>query len=99
MSSVVLAVVGNKGDRSEDRVVSEEEGQKMAEKLGVHLFFESSAKTGMNVDELFTAVAREALSKVANQVKAPSVEQDSIKVSPASKPQTPNQCACGGGSG
>ena len=98
MSSVVLAVVGNKGDRNEDRVVSEAEGQKMAEKLGVHLFFESSAKTGMNVDQLFQAVAREAASKVAQQVKSPSID-DNIHVGPSSSQQqsAANQCGCGSG--
>ena len=64
MSSVVLAVVGNKADRTADRQVTEDEGRKVAETLGVHLFFETSAKSGSNVNDLFFAVAKEAVSKL-----------------------------------
>jgi len=45
INSVVIAVVGNKVDRTEDRVVSTEEGAESAKNLGSPLFFETSAKT------------------------------------------------------
>ena len=45
INSVVIAVVGNKIDRAEDRVVSTEEGSESAKHLGAPLFFETSAKT------------------------------------------------------
>lgn len=64
MSTVVLAVVGNKCDRDGERQVSEDEGREAAQKLGVHLFFETSAKSGINVNELFLAIARAAIAKV-----------------------------------
>jgi len=45
INSVVIAVVGNKIDRAEDRVVSADEGAESAKHLGAPLFFETSAKT------------------------------------------------------
>ena len=48
-STVVL--VGNKADKQEERVVSFEEGQQAAEKLGV-LFCETSAKLSTNMSSL-----------------------------------------------
>ena len=99
MSSVVLAVVGNKGDREDERQVSEEEGRKMAEKLGVHLFFETSAKSGLNVNELFNAVAKEAVSKVPSQSKQSMEQEDAkLRLDRAQKAENQTGCAaCGGG--
>ena len=97
MSSVVLAVVGNKCDRNDERQVTEEEGREAAQKLGVHLFFESSAKSGLNVNELFSAVARAAMAKIPT-TKAGLGEEDRIRLQ--SKPQQTKSAmdgCCGGG--
>ena len=93
VSSVVLAVVGNKADRNEERQISEEEGRQAAQTLGVHLFFETSAKSGMNVNELFEAVAREATKKIPKQVEEPKVE---IAPNAAESKQDPCGGSCGG---
>ncbi|NWS85681.1 RAB26 protein, partial [Toxostoma redivivum] len=55
---VVLMLLGNKVDSAQDRVVKREEGEKLAKEYGVP-FMETSAKSGLNVELAFTAIAKE----------------------------------------
>ena len=50
--NVLMILVGNKCDLEDNREVSQEEGKEFAEKNGMK-FFETSAKTGQNVEEVF----------------------------------------------
>lgn len=60
-----LVLVGNKCDEEELRDVSREEGEALAKELGI-LFFEASAKTNENVDDLFFKLAASILKDNAN---------------------------------
>ena len=51
-NKVPLVLIGNKIDLENERVVSKEEGEKLAEKYNIE-FFECSAKNGINVNEAF----------------------------------------------
>ena len=51
-----IVLCGNKMDLDNDRVVSTEEGQQLADEYGVP-FFETSALTGHQVERMFTALA------------------------------------------
>ena len=51
MDSAQLLVVGNKCHLEEYREVTREEGEMMAASIGA-TFFEVSAKTGVNIDEV-----------------------------------------------
>ncbi|MGH0158754.1 UNVERIFIED_CONTAM: hypothetical protein FKN15_055517 [Acipenser sinensis] len=53
--NIVIALAGNKSDLAERRMVEYEEAQTYAEDTGL-LFMETSAKTAMNVNELFLAI-------------------------------------------
>ncbi|XP_047695518.1 ras-related protein Rab-26 isoform X4 [Prionailurus viverrinus] len=65
---VVLMLLGNKVDSAQERVVKREDGEKLAKEYGLP-FMETSAKTGLNVDLAFTAVAKELKQR---SMKVPS---------------------------
>ena len=61
--TVVMVLVGNKCDLEKNREISEEEGRDFAEKNGM-LFFETSAKTGQNVEQVFKKSAEVIAKKI-----------------------------------
>ncbi|XP_073832987.1 RAS oncogene family member Rab21 [Musca autumnalis] len=56
-SEIILTIAGNKIDLEEQRTVQEDEAVAYAESVGAH-YFETSAKTNENVDELFMELTR-----------------------------------------
>ncbi len=80
-----IILIGNKCD-TEDRQVLYEEGQSLAESIGVN-FYETSAMNNYNIKEVFTCLAKEILSRTpakqeSNQnidLKKPSVEKEKKK--------------------
>lgn len=56
----VKLLVGNKCDRTADRVVTEEQAQSFAEELGIP-YIETSAKSAKNVEEAFLTMAGELI--------------------------------------
>ena len=61
--TVFMVLVGNKSDLNDKRKVSFEEGKQMAETHKM-MFFETSAKTGENVDRIFEESASEICKKI-----------------------------------
>ena len=59
--NVIEVLVGSQCDKP-NRVVTEEEGKKLAEDYGMS-FFESSAKSGLNVNEIFNHIAKKIINK------------------------------------
>ena len=51
-ANVIIYIAGNKIDMEEERKVNKEEGEKLAEELGLP-FVETSAKSGININETF----------------------------------------------
>ena len=58
-----MALVGNKCDLNDKRQVSIEEGRELAERNDM-MFFETSAKDGINVEEIFINSANEISKKI-----------------------------------
>ena len=61
--TIFMVLVGNKSDLEDKRQVSKEEGQELADKYGIQ-FYETSAKTGDNVDAIFYNSADEIAKKI-----------------------------------
>ncbi|KAJ3441140.1 ras and ef-hand domain-containing protein [Anaeramoeba flamelloides] len=62
VSDLSILLMGNKIDLEEERVVSTEEGENLAAQHNVP-FFETSAKTGENVEKCFLLLTEQSLKK------------------------------------
>lgn len=68
-------LVANKSDWEEKRVVTTEQGQALADELGVR-YVETSAKANAGVEEAFTLLARDVKSRVIDTAAAPAAAED-----------------------
>ena len=62
--TIFMVLVGNKSDLNDKRQVSIEEGKELAEKNEM-MFFETSAKDGINVEEIFLNSAHEISKRIS----------------------------------
>ncbi|KAK3083718.1 hypothetical protein FSP39_001986 [Pinctada imbricata] len=67
---VVIMLIGNKADITTERVIGIEDGERLAKEYNV-AFMETSAKTGMNVDLAFMAVAKDLKMKKTRKPNDP----------------------------
>ncbi|KAJ5068467.1 ras di-ras and rheb family members of small gtpase superfamily [Anaeramoeba ignava] len=64
-----VVLVGNKADLTDQRLVSKEEGDKMAESFSAP-YFETSAKTNVNIQECFFELVRVIQKKIRVDAKS-----------------------------
>ena len=84
-------LVGNKCDM-DSRVVTKEMGEKLAEEYKVP-FFETSAKTGLNIKEVFEHMAWEIIkNKPAGNPRA--TQKLTAKEDPNKKKDAEGGCSC-----
>ena len=62
-----IILVGNKSDLSESRAVSTEQGNELAESLGIQ-YFETSAKDNTNIKQTFDALVDEISERMADTI-------------------------------
>ena len=69
---ILICLLGNKCDLEEKRAISLEEGQKFADENNL-LFFETSAKDGTNIQEVFV----ESVTVIVNKIESGQIKLDS----------------------
>ncbi|XP_021513104.1 ras-related protein Rab-17 [Meriones unguiculatus] len=74
---VVVMLVGNKTDLSEEREVTFQEGKEFAESKSL-LFMETSAKLNYQVSEVFNTVAQELLQRAGDKGSSSSQEGEAV---------------------
>ncbi|KAJ2706544.1 GTP-binding protein of the rab/ypt [Coemansia sp. IMI 203386] len=91
-SDIVIALAGNKTDLAGRRTVSKEEGSAYAESLGL-LFFETSAQSGENVENLFVDLAKK-IPREAEPVRSSGPPAVNIAPSASGSKNAQDNCAC-----
>ncbi|KAL6501445.1 Ras-related protein RABE1c [Orobanche gracilis] len=84
-------LVGNKADMDESRrAVPTSKGQALADEYGIK-FFETSAKTNMNVEEVFFSIARDIKQRLSETDT--KTEPQTIRITPADQTAGASQAA------
>ena len=77
--NILICLIGNKIDLENKREVSYEEGKNFAEENNL-LFFETSAKEGNNIKEIFFQSATNILDKINNGEIKLETSNNGIKI-------------------
>jgi len=76
---ILICLIGNKCDLEERRAVSTEDGKKFAEENNL-LFFETSAKDGTNINEVFSQSATNIVEKIESGQLTLNSAESGIKI-------------------
>ena len=77
--NILICLIGNKLDLEDKREVSYDEGKNFAEENNL-LFFETSAKEGNNIEEIFFESASVILDKINNGEIKLETSDNGIKI-------------------
>ena len=72
-------LIGNKCDWEEKRAVSTEQGQALADELGIP-FMEVSAKSNINVEKAFFQLAGDIKKRIVDTQQPQQAQQQSVQV-------------------
>jgi small GTP-binding protein len=89
-----IVIVGNKMDKTNKRAVSYAEGESLATELG-YKFYEASAKTGENVNEIFCNIVADINHRISNdELNLRQGNGGTIKLTGMSDSSYGSYCGC-----
>jgi len=84
-------LVGNKSDRTADKVVTAEQAKEFADELGI-AFLETSAKSAKNVEEAFLTMAGELIKQRAARSGGDSAKEEKVELGNTAKKMASSCC-------
>lgn len=84
-------LIGNKCDWDEKRVISREQGQALADSLGIP-FVEASAKANTNVEEAFLSLARQIMKRLLDSTAQEGQASGGVKLNSSSANADKSKC-------
>ena len=84
-------LVGNKCDMLDEKVVSTEEGEKLAKEFGIP-FWECSAKNDINVDPAFIGIARAVKDRLVADGQGGPTQKQGLNLKAGQATQPKNKC-------
>jgi len=84
-SEILIVLAGNKSDLHHQRKVSTEQAAKFAEDHGIP-YFETSAKTSENVEEIFRTICERVPEKTPRTYTTP-IATDTLRINEKVKPK------------
>ncbi|KAJ3705499.1 hypothetical protein LUZ61_009204 [Rhynchospora tenuis] len=92
-NNVNKILVGNKADMDESkRAVPTSRGQQLADEYGIK-FFETSAKTNFNVEQVFFTIARDIKQRITSDSENPKPAEATLKISKTDSQNTAEAAA------
>ena len=76
----LIYLIGNKIDLSKERVVAKEEALNFIEKNKLKNYFETSAKTGYNIDKIFNSIAKDLLEIYGKKLNFKNIDNKKVKL-------------------
>lgn len=95
-ANTIIILVGNKSDLPElSKKVTQNDVQNLLTELEIKFHFECSAKTGLNVNQLFETIANNLPIKEIKELNKVNKQQQSLKLDQQSQTSSnQDNCAC-----
>ena len=81
---ILIYLIGNRCDLEDDREVTKERALEFCQQYSIDKFFETSAKTGDNVEEVFSLAAKELYEQSKEELKKEEEEENNRESDAAS---------------
>uniref|UniRef100_A0A3P9I1C5 small monomeric GTPase n=1 Tax=Oryzias latipes TaxID=8090 RepID=A0A3P9I1C5_ORYLA len=88
-----VILVGNKCDMEDDRLITREDGQRLADERGF-LFFEASAKENINVKQVFEHLVDVICEQMNTSTDGNAINSNHNGLGPGPGPEGGGGCAC-----